>query len=66
MDSNTMQEHPLGGTGVPSRWSMRRAAATAGIGLMLMIAPAVVGNFVAVEGLVTPGDAAQTAADIAA
>jgi hypothetical protein len=47
-------------------WSMRRASATAGIGLLLMIVPAFLGNFVALEGLVTPGDAARTAADITA
>jgi hypothetical protein len=47
-------------------WSARRAAATAGIALLLMIVPALLGNFVAVEGLVTLGDAARTAADIAA
>lgn len=47
-------------------WSLRRAAATAGIGLMLMIIPAFFGNFVAIEGLVTPGDAARTTADISA
>lgn len=45
---------------------MRRAAATAGIALLLMIVPALLGNFPAVEGLVTPGDAARTTADIAA
>ena len=45
---------------------MRRASATAGIGLVLMIVPALLGNFIAVEGLVTPGDPARTAADITA
>lgn len=47
-------------------WSLRRASATAGIGLALMIVPALVGNFVAVERLVTPDDAVRTAADISA
>lgn len=47
-------------------WTARRASATAGIALLLMIVPALLGNFVAVEGLVTAGDGARTAADIAA
>lgn len=55
-------DHTLAGSG----WSMRRASATAGIGLLLMIVPALVGNFIAIEGLVAPGDAARTAADITA
>lgn len=42
------------------------ASTTAGIGLLLMAALAGFGNFVAVEGLVTPGDAARTATDITA
>lgn len=47
-------------------WSLSRASATAGIGLVLMIVPAFLGNFVAVEGLVTAGDAVRTASDISA
>lgn len=58
--------HPPDQTLARTGWSMRRASATAGIGLVLMIVPALLGNFVAVEGLVTPGDAARTAADITA
>ena len=48
----------------PDSGSVRRAALVAGAALMAMAALAGFGNFVAVEGLVTPGDAAQTAADI--
>lgn len=61
-DDGHPPDQAIAGTG----WSMRRASATAGIGLVLMIVPALLGNFVAVEGLVTPGDAARTAADISA
>lgn len=45
--------------------SLRNAAVTAGAGILLMAALAPFGIFVAVEGLVTPGDAARTATDIA-
>lgn len=63
---------PLGGGGPSDTprdspgWSLRRASATAGLGLVLMIVPAFFGNFVAVEGLVTRHDAVRTAADISA
>jgi hypothetical protein len=40
---------------------MRRASLTAGIGTLLMIPLAVFGNFVAVQGLLTQGDAGFTA-----
>ncbi|MEU8413473.1 DUF4386 domain-containing protein [Amycolatopsis japonica] len=43
---------------------IRTASITAGIGLLFMAALAGFGKFVAVDGLVTPGDAAQTARDI--
>lgn len=49
----------------PSR-EIRTASLTAGIGLLLMSALAGFGYFVAVEGLVTPGDGAQTARDVTA
>jgi len=49
----------------PTR-SIRTAALVTGISLMAMAALAGFGNFVAVEGLVTPGDAAGTASDILA
>ena len=42
------------------------AGLVAGVGLMVMAALAGFGNFVVVEGLVTPGDAATTADDISA
>jgi hypothetical protein len=45
---------------------MRTAALVAGLGILLMAALAGFGNFIAVEGLVTPGDAARTADDILA
>jgi len=47
----------------PNR-SIRNASLTAGIALLLISALAGFGYFVAVKGLVTPGNAAQTAKDI--
>ncbi len=44
----------------------RRASLTAGVGLLVMSLLGGFGNFGAIEALVTPGDAARTAADIAA
>ena len=44
--------------------SLRRASLTAGIALALIVVLAPFGTFVAVEGLVTPGDAGRTAQDI--
>lgn len=46
--------------------SIRRASIVAGLGLLVMAALAGWANFVVVEGLVTPGDAATTAAGIQA
>lgn len=46
--------------------SVRDASLVAGVALLLMAALAGFGYMVAVEGLVTPGDAARTATDIAA
>jgi hypothetical protein len=45
-------------------WNARTASLTAGISLVLMAALAGVGVFAAVGGLVTPGNATQTLADI--
>jgi hypothetical protein len=45
-------------------WSIRSASITAGVGLLLMSVLAGFGNFVALDGLVTEGDAAQTAQNI--
>jgi len=47
-------------------WSIRSASITAGVGLLLMSVLAGFGNFVALDGLVTEGDAAQTAQNIMA
>jgi hypothetical protein len=47
-------------------WSIRGASTTAGVGLLLMSAFAGFGKFVAIDGLVTAGDATQTAQDIVA
>lgn len=44
--------------------SVREAGLIAGIGLLVMTVLAIFGNFVALEGLVTQGDAARTAKDI--
>ncbi len=43
-----------------------RAGLVAGLGILLMAALAVLANFVVLEALVTPGDAARTARDISA
>lgn len=51
---------------VQSEASIRNASITAGVGLLLMSALSGFGNFVAVVGLVTQRDAAQTAKDITA
>ena len=49
-----------------AHWSIRTASITAGVALLLMSVVAIFGNVVAVDGLVTEGDAARTAADIMA
>ncbi len=49
-----------------SESALRRWATIAGIGLLLMAALAVFANFLVLEKLVTPGDAAATAKDIVA
>lgn len=49
-----------------SRLPLRLPSLVAGIGLLVMAAIAVFTNFIVVEGLVTPGDAAATAADVMA
>ncbi len=48
----------------PGHWSMRSASLTAGAALLLMSLLAIFGNVIVVDGLLTPGDAAQTANDI--
>ena len=47
-------------------WSIRTASTTAGVGLLLMSAFAGFGKLVALDGLVTEGNATQTAHDILA
>ncbi|MDQ1625400.1 MAG: hypothetical protein QOJ49_898, partial [Actinomycetota bacterium] len=49
----------------PAR-AIGRASLLAGVGLLLMSALAAFGKVVVLDGLVTPGDAAQTAKDIGA
>jgi Domain of unknown function (DUF4386) len=44
--------------------SLRTASLIAGLALALIVALALFGNFVAVQPLITPGDAAKTAQDI--
>lgn len=61
---DTRNAQPPAGPGRDANRPIRGASVTAGAGLLLMAALAGFGNFVAVEGLVTPGNAAQTAADI--
>jgi hypothetical protein len=48
----------------PDTRSLRTASLIAGLGLALIVVLAPVGNFVAVQPLITPGDAAKTAQDI--
>jgi hypothetical protein len=50
--------------GTDANRSIRNASVTAGVGILLISVLASFGNFVAVQGLVTQGDAAQTAKDI--
>lgn len=62
-------QHPGEGaahTRLDATRSVRKASVIGGIGLLLIIALAPIGNLVVVEGLVTPGDAAKTAEDIMA
>jgi Domain of unknown function (DUF4386) len=47
-------------------WTVRRAGLVAGVALLVMIPLAVFADFVAVKGMITPGDAAATAAEIVA
>jgi len=46
------------------QWSIRSASLTAGAALLLMSLFAIVGNVVVVDGLLSPGNPAQTATDI--
>lgn len=57
---------PSAGSGRDPNRAIRNASLTAGIGLLFMTALSGFGFFVAVEGLVTEGNATQTATDIAA
>lgn len=50
----------------PTAWPLRRASIAAGAGLLLMAVLAGFAYLVAIDGLVTPGDAARTAQDITA
>lgn len=50
--------------GMEANRSIRHASITAGVGLLLMSVLAAFGKFVALDGLVTQGNAAQTATDI--
>lgn len=52
--------------GLAANRSIRTASLTAGVGLLLISALAVFGNLVALRGLVTEGNATQTATDIMA
>jgi hypothetical protein len=62
----TVAASPLDNPAEVEAWPMRSASITAGGALLLMAALGPFGYLVAVEGLVTPGDAARTAADITA
>ena len=69
--SPVQQHHPSDPPPPASRrwattWSIRTASITAGVALLLMSVVAILGNVVVVNGLVTEGNATQTAADIVA
>ena len=49
-----------------SWWTVRRAGVVAGVALLVMVPLAVFADFVVVKGMITPGDAAATAAEIVA
>lgn len=53
-------------TGNPLRWSPRTGALITGVSLALMVPLSIFGNFIAINGLVKPGDAAGTAEAITA
>jgi hypothetical protein len=57
---------PGGPTTTTSGWTVRRAGVVAGAALLLMVVAAIPAYFVVVEGMITPGDAAATAAEITA
>jgi hypothetical protein len=64
-----IQQHPSEAQAPDPRrwaahWSIRNASITAGVALLLMSVVAIFGNVMAVDGLVTEGDAARTATDI--
>jgi hypothetical protein len=68
---SSAQHHPSDPPHAASRrwganWSIRTASITAGVALLLMSVVAIFGNVVVVDGLVTEGNATQTAADIMA
>jgi Domain of unknown function (DUF4386) len=70
-DYSPVQQHPSEALPAASRtsasnWSIRNASITAGVALLLMSVVAIFGKVVAVDGLVTEGDAARTATDIMA
>jgi hypothetical protein len=48
----------------PNTRSLRTASLIAGLGLALIVVLALVGNFVAIQPLISPGDPAKTAQDI--
>jgi hypothetical protein len=47
-------------------WTVRRAGVVAGVALLVMVPLAVFADFVVVQGMITPGDGAATAAEITA
>jgi hypothetical protein len=63
---NDAQTSSPGRSGSDASRSVARAGFIAGLGLLVMSALAGFANFVALDGLVTPGDAAGTAADVMA
>ena len=61
-DPKAPQVHPT----PEAWWTVRRAGVVAGVALLVMVPLAVFANFVALQGMITPGDGPATAAEIAA
>jgi Domain of unknown function (DUF4386) len=60
------QEEPSGASARREWWTVRRAGVLTGSALLLMAAAAAFAYFVVLVGMITPGDAAATAAEIVA
>lgn len=66
VQQHVSEETPPARSGVHHDWSLRQGSLVAGIGILAITALSVFSNFIVLEGLVTPGDAAATAGDLMA